>query len=561
MSEATYWERRQQELNAACEKDEARLKDRLADYYRQEETRLQNEIAAYYTKYGSNNVAEYRQLLQQLSDSDYKLLMQRMDDFAKKYPEYAHLMPVRESIYKLDRLQGLQYSVQMQQLEMGIKEREEIEKHLMQQGWNNYDAIMRDLGFGINFNAENERLIRDIVNTAWCEGKNFSDRIWANHEKLSQMLQGEISQGFARGDKYERMVNALRKAFDVGRFEAFRLVYTEGTFVMNESRARACESTFEYYSIATADERACDECTAEELDTAGEPIRFSERVAGENFPPFHPFCRCAYFIQVKDEQAWIDNYVLNNGGDPILDDDARANAEEVLKRFSGEGTDSTLMQPIKSSDPQYDELLTRAAEKVDYNPVKNHTSPLTDEQIIAALGGGDQTAGSCASLGLAYIGQRQGWNVLDFRGGSSQEFFSSASNLFRLSHASGVSVLKADGKAAITVGKRLLKKCEVGKEYYLCCGRHAAIVRRNEGGVLQYLELQSPFRNGWLDFNGNPGYTLSTRFGCTSSMASWGDFMIDITSSDFSTDDFKSLLGYINTAEDKQEKGTNGTIK
>ena len=109
MSEATYWERRQQELNAACEKDEARLKDRLADYYRQEETRLQNEIAAYYTKYGSNNVAEYRQLLQQLSDSDYKLLMQRMDDFAKKYPEYAHLMPVRESIYKLDRLQGLQY--------------------------------------------------------------------------------------------------------------------------------------------------------------------------------------------------------------------------------------------------------------------------------------------------------------------------------------------------------------------------------------------------------------------------------------------------------------------
>ena len=115
-------------------------------------------------------------------------------------------MPVRESIYKLDRLQGLQYSVQMQQLEMGIKEREEVEKHLMKQGWNNYDAIMRDMGFGITFNSENERLIRDIVNTAWCDGKNFSSRIWANHEKLSQMLQREISQGFARGDKYDRMV-------------------------------------------------------------------------------------------------------------------------------------------------------------------------------------------------------------------------------------------------------------------------------------------------------------------------------------------------------------------
>ena len=33
------------------------------------------------------------------------------------------------------------------------------------------------------------------------------------------------------------------------------------------------------------------------------------------------------------------------------------------------------------------------------------------------------------------------------------------------------------------------------------------------------------------------------------------------TESDFSTDDFKSLLGYINTAEDEQKKGQYGTIK
>lgn len=564
MSTPTYWERRQQDLNAACENDEAALKSRLASYYKQEETRLQNEIASYYTRYGSGNIVEYRQLLQRLSDSDYKLLMERMDDFAKKYPEYAHLMPVRESIYKLDRLQGLQYSVQMQQLEMGIKEREEVEKHLMKQGWNNYDAIMRDMGFGITFNSENERLIRDIVNTAWCDGKNFSSRIWANHEKLSQMLQREISQGFARGDKYDRMVGALKKEFGVGRFEAFRLIYTEGTFVMNESRARACETTFDCYSIATADGRACDECTAKELHTSSEPIRFSERVAGENFPPFHPFCRCAYFIQVPDKQAWIDKYVLDHGGDPLLDDESRANAEEVLKRFSDEETsaDITLMQPVKSSDGHYDGLMQGLQNwNVPYNPVESYESQPTGEQIIAALAGGDQTSGSCASLGLAYIGQKQGWNILDFRGGDSQKFFSNGFNLSVLSNAPGMSTLRAEGKTAITVGNRLLKKCEIGKEYYLVCGRHASIVRRNENGVLQYLELQSAFKSGWVDFNGNPRYTLSTRFGCSSSLQSWNDFMIDIDASDFKTDDFKSLLGYINTAEDAQKKGRNGTIK
>jgi hypothetical protein len=38
--------------------------------------------------------------------------------------------------------------------------------------------------------------------------------------------------------------------------------------------------------------------------------------------------------------------------------------------------------------------------------------------------------------------------------------------------------------------------------------------------------------------------------------------MIDINESDFSSnDDFRTLLGFINTAEDKQRKGKYGTIK
>ena len=42
------------------------------------------------------------------------LLIQRMDEFEKKYPEYADLMPIRESIYKLNRLEGLQQSIRLQ---------------------------------------------------------------------------------------------------------------------------------------------------------------------------------------------------------------------------------------------------------------------------------------------------------------------------------------------------------------------------------------------------------------------------------------------------------------
>ena len=59
--------------------------------------------------------------------------------------------------------------------------------------------------------------------------------------------------------------------------------------------------------------------------------------------------------------------------------------------------------------------------------------------------------------------------------------------------------------------------------------------------------------------------TLNNRFGCTSisdqGTSAKYDFMIDIDESNFWTDDFKSLLGFINTSEDVQTKGKYGTDK
>ena len=226
---------------------------------------------------------------------------------------------------------------------------------------------------------------------------------------------------------------------------------------------------------------------------------------------------------------------------------------------------SVIKKPKKSTDANYNRLLAGLnAFDVEYNPVTSHASKLTESEIISALSGGDMTKGSCASVGLAYIGQKLGWNVLDFRDGESRRMFSGSSFLKTLSEMNGMKALTAEGASSITVGNRLLKMCEPGKEYYLAVGRHAAIVRKNDDGVLQYLELQSKKRSGWTDFDGNPKYTLKTRFGCTqtSGSAAAYDFMLDITESDFtSSDDFRSLLGFLNTEENAQRKGQHGTIK
>ena len=226
---------------------------------------------------------------------------------------------------------------------------------------------------------------------------------------------------------------------------------------------------------------------------------------------------------------------------------------------------SVIKKPKKSMDANYNRLLAGLnAFDVEYNPVINHARKLTESEIITALAGGDMTKGSCASVGLAYIGQKLGWNVLDFRDGESRRMFSGSSFLKTLSEMNGMKAFTAQGASSMTVANRLLKMVEPGKEYYLAVGRHAAIVRKNDAGVLQYLELQSKNRSGWTDFDGNPRYTLKTRFGCTqqSGNAADYDFMLDITESDFtSSDDFRSLLGFLNTEENAQRKGIHGTIK
>ena len=198
---------------------------------------------------------------------------------------------------------------------------------------------------------------------------------------------------------------------------------------------------------------------------------------------------------------------------------------------------------------------------VEYNEVKKHTSKLTEEQIIDALGGGDKTKGSCASVGLAYVGQKDGLNVLDFRGGESQNFFSYRYNLEQITKfVKEDNVKRSVARSTITAGNKLLKEVEEGKEYYFVCGRHASIVRKKDG-QLQYLELQSSHSNGWTNFNGNPRYTLSQRFGCVNSSGmDVSAFMIDVDAFK-DNEDFKSILGYINTAESKQKKGAGGYAK
>lgn len=184
---------------------------------------------------------------------------------------------------------------------------------------------------------------------------------------------------------------------------------------------------------------------------------------------------------------------------------------------------------------------------VEFRAVKEHKKQPTETEIIETVGGGDRTTGSCASLAFAYAANKGGLNVLDFRGGKSLDYFSRTSNLVQICD-------KIGGYSAWTTGVQLMKQTEIGKQYYLAIGRHAAIVRQVSKGKYEYLELQSAWNNGWHPLDSK---TFGWRF---SARGKDYGLLIDIELL-LKDSGFRKMVGYINTAESEQKKGASGTIK
>ena len=321
---ATYLEKKQQKLNEYAEKSEQRINDRVMRYYETEFKRLQKEIEAYYAEYGMKGVVEYRTLLQELPQEDIDLLIKRQNEFVQKYPEYADLLPIRNSIYKLNRLEGLQYSVVLNMAENAGWTNEQVKPYLDELAKRSANNAMETLGFGANYYKENDSIVQEFVDAPWINGKNYTTRIWENLQKDATKINNLIASGVARGDSVQKMVNELKRYFvGVPSRQIKQLVMTEATYVLNQTAKKVFEQDFDGYTYkAVMDKKTCSVCRA----LNGKWFRFDEAEPGVNYPPMHTRCRCLVSPYVEDWDAWIDGYVEKHGGDG-------ARAERIRKRI------------------------------------------------------------------------------------------------------------------------------------------------------------------------------------------------------------------------------------
>lgn len=344
-SSPAYWHDRKVQYDESLGKDEKRLYNKLAAYYEREAARLDKEIAAYYAKYSVNGVLSYRNLLETLPDEDKLLLIEQLDEFVKKYPAYADLVPVRESIYKLNRLEGLRQSIAMQQLHMGAYEQQQALAFFQHQALRYANGAASFLGLGSSFCRLDSDVIHAAVGNKWCDGKDFSERIWDNRKKLGNTLHTQFVNGVIRGDDYHQLARQIREKFvKVSQKNAERLTFTEDTYLCNEAAMQVFEreaAVTEYEFVCTGDAETCDICRG----LSGERFPISQRMPGTNFPPMHPWCRC-FFDPVIPEKKTLTSGVDSG----IIGTTKNANGTEVeiVERTSLMWKPNSITQKVSS---------------------------------------------------------------------------------------------------------------------------------------------------------------------------------------------------------------------
>lgn len=293
-----YWKKRHEQWIASQDKSDSKLTSKLSKEYLRMSNEISKEIAVYFASYGEDNVIEYRVLLEALSQDDKNLLYQSFETFMLKYPQYAYLLPVRESIYRLNRLQGLHYSMNLKLLELGAIEQDMMKDHLLDTYGKNYSKLMSELRSGNSFNAVNDNVMLNTINTNWVNSENYSDRIWRNKQRMTLYMQTEFRDAIVRGDNYDSISRIIGRRMEVGHKDAKRLVFTESSFVLNQSHTKAYidAGVIRYTISAIRDSRTSQICRG--LD--GQTFEFKDMEVGVNFPPFHSWCRTTFIGDLDD---------------------------------------------------------------------------------------------------------------------------------------------------------------------------------------------------------------------------------------------------------------------
>ena len=310
MNNGEYWQKRFELLEQAAHQQGVQCYADIEKQYRQAQKQLEGQIAAWYQRFASNNgvtLAEAKRMLNEKELAELKWDVNQYIQYGQENAINSTWVKQLENAsarFHISRLEALKLQTQQSIEVMFGNQLDSIDstmRNVYKSGYyHTAYEIQKGVGVGWDFSALDDKQISKVINKPWAvDGKNFSERIWGNRQKLVNELNNTLTQNIILGKDPQKAIDEIARKMNTSKTNAGRLVMTEEAFFSSAAQ-KDCftELDVEQFEIvATLDSHTSDICRG--MD--GKHFPMSEWKVGVTAPPFHVHCRSTTVPYFDDE--------------------------------------------------------------------------------------------------------------------------------------------------------------------------------------------------------------------------------------------------------------------
>lgn len=310
MKNSDYWKKRFELLEESQHRQGVQCYAELEKQYRQAQRQIEGQIQAWYGRFASNNGVTIQEARKMLTNKELAELKWDINQYIQYGEENAingtwvKQLENASARFHISRLEALKLQTQQSLEVMFGNQLDSIDgamRNIYKSGYyHTAFEIQKGVGVGWDFSTLDDKQIAKVINKPWAvDGKNFSERIWGNHQKLVNELNQTLTQNIMLGKDPQKAIDAIAKKMNTSKKNAGKLVMTEEAFFSSAAQKDCfAELDVEQFEIvATLDSHTSEIC--QEMD--GKHFEISKWEVGVNAPPFHPWCRSTTVPYFDDE--------------------------------------------------------------------------------------------------------------------------------------------------------------------------------------------------------------------------------------------------------------------
>ena len=300
MKNSDYWKLRFSQLEEAQNREGAAVCAEVERQYRQAERELEGKISMWYQRFAANNGVSMAQARRMLSGNELKEFRWDVGEYIRHGKEnkldgkWMKELENASARFHISRLEALKLQVQ-QSLEVMFKNQlDNVDAAMKRVYLDSYYHTAYELqkGFGVGWDIAgiDQSAVEKVISKPWAvDGKNFSERVWGNRQKLIGEVHNELTHNIMLGQDPQKAIDAIARKMKNSSYNAGRLVMTEEAYFSSAAQKDCfCELGVDQYEIvATLDSHTSEICRS--LD--GQVFPMKDYQTGVSAPPFHVFCR------------------------------------------------------------------------------------------------------------------------------------------------------------------------------------------------------------------------------------------------------------------------------